>query len=78
MARQRLGEKKTRKLREKTGLPVVRAVVRGGTDHRIDLYLEGGVIMSLYRDGTLERVEGFTWNNAGQDYGTALVYDKKS
>ena len=53
--RQRLGPKKVQKLRERTGLPVLFAMVRGGTNHRIDLCLEDGSIMNLYRDGTLEK-----------------------
>ena len=52
--RQRVGEKKLRRLRDQTGLPVVAAMVRGGTDHRIDLCLEGGHVAALYRDGTIE------------------------
>lgn len=51
----RIGEKKVRKLIEKTGLPIVAALTRGGTDHRIDLCLEDGSVMSLHKDGTIEK-----------------------
>ena len=45
MACCRIGEKKVALYRKKTGLLVVAALVRGGTDHRIDLCLEdGGVV----------------------------------
>ena len=54
MARQSLGAKKVRHLRAKTGLDVVAAMVRGGTDHRIDLCLADGSVISLHRDGSLE------------------------
>ena len=46
--RQRLGEKKTRQLRERLGLPIVKVMVRGGTDHRQDLCLEDGTITSYW------------------------------
>lgn len=55
-----LGPKKVKKLAEKTGLPVVKALVRGGTDHRVDLCLEDGTITCLYKDGSLEKSE-FGW-----------------
>ena len=38
--RQLLGEKKLKALRLKTGLPIIKAMVRGNTGHRIDLILE--------------------------------------
>ena len=53
MARQRLGEKKLRRMRELTGLDLVAVVVRGGTDHRRDLWLRNGTIVYLWRDGTM-------------------------
>lgn len=40
--RQALGPKKVRRLREKTGLAIKYALVRGGTGHRTDLHLEDG------------------------------------
>ncbi len=65
--------KKIRKLRRITGLPVVSALVRGNTDHRYDLKLEGeekilvfgswsyypkhNCIQRDFSDGTFERVE---------------------
>lgn len=55
MARQRLNDRKTRRLREQTGLDVIRVLVRGGTDHRRDLCLADGSVVHLYRDGTMEK-----------------------
>lgn len=54
MARCRVGDKKVKRLREQTGLDVVGALVRGGTDHRIDLLIAGGTVKHLYKDGTVE------------------------
>jgi hypothetical protein len=51
--RQSVGTRKVRQLAARTGLPVVGAQVRGGTDHRIDLCLSNGSIASLYRDGKM-------------------------
>ena len=53
--RQLLGTKKTNALREKTGLPIVRVMVRGNTDHRMDLCLKNGTITYLYRNGQIEK-----------------------
>jgi hypothetical protein len=61
MARQHLGPKKVRQLRVKTGLPVHAALVRGGTEHRIDLWLADGRIVRLWPDGSLEPTES-TWD----------------
>lgn len=55
MARQSLGEKRVRRLATETGLPVVKVLVKGGTDHRKDLCLEDGTVMHLYRDGSMEK-----------------------
>lgn len=55
MARQKLGEKKLRRLAEKTGLDLVAALVRGGTGHRVDLCVRGGVVVHLYRCGSTEK-----------------------
>ena len=54
MARQQLGKKKVDKLRSETGLDIVKVLVRGGTDHRRDLCLSGGQIVSLYKDGEMK------------------------
>ena len=40
--RQRLGQKKIDRYAKETGLPVVTALTRGNTDHRVDLFLEDG------------------------------------
>ena len=53
MARQRLGEKKTNRLRKETGLDIAAVLVRGGTNHRRDLCLHDGSIIHLYRDGKM-------------------------
>ena len=54
MARNKIGPKKVKRLAEKTGLDVVSALTRGGTDHRIDLFLSDGSVVHLYKDGTIE------------------------
>jgi hypothetical protein len=55
MSRQRLGTKKIEKLKRETGLPIVAVLVRGGTDHRLDLCLDDRSIVHLYRDGVMEK-----------------------
>lgn len=66
MTRQWVGVKKVRKYAAATGLPVVRALVRGGTDHRVDLCLEDGSVVSYWpRDGTIEHDTRWRWCNAG-------------
>ena len=62
--RQSVGKKKVEKYRVQTGLPVVGALVRGGTDHRVDLLLEDHSIVHLYPDGSMEKVEGLTWRDS--------------
>lgn len=51
--RQRLGQKKVAKLKRETGLDIVKVLVRGGTDHRKDLFLSDGSIVHLFKDGIL-------------------------
>ena len=51
--RQVMSEKNCAKIRNKTGLPIQWVVVRGGTDHRKDLYLIGGSIKHLWPDGEI-------------------------
>ena len=48
MARQRLGPKKTARLREKLALPIAGVLVRGGTGHRQDLLLEDGSVVHYW------------------------------
>ena len=56
MARQRVSNpRKLRKYSKIINETVVSALVRGGTDHRVDLILEHGGVVSLYKDGTVER-----------------------
>ena len=43
-------EKKVRKLAKKHGLPIVSAMTRGGSGHRIDVILESGEHGSIYPD----------------------------
>ena len=52
--RNKLGPKKVERIRKATGLPVVGVHVRGNTDHRKDLLLEGGKIVYLYKDGVMK------------------------
>jgi len=49
MARQRMRVGRAHYFRRRFGLPVVNVLVRGGTDHRIDLWLQDGSIASWYR-----------------------------
>lgn len=53
MSRQLLGIKKVNRLRKLTGLPIEKVMVRGNTDHRQDLCLTDGRVISRYRDGEL-------------------------
>lgn len=54
--RQPIGKKKVERLkRQFPHLKIVAAAVRGGTDHRIDLFVENGEQYSLFRDGTLSK-----------------------
>jgi hypothetical protein len=55
VARCKLGPKKVRRLAAQTGLDVVTALTRGGTDHRIDLFCADGSRWHLLRDGRLVR-----------------------
>lgn len=55
MARCKIGEKKVKKYRKITGLPVLSALTRGGTDHRVDLLLDDGSVTYLYKDGSMEK-----------------------
>jgi hypothetical protein len=50
MARCAFGPKKVARFRRETGLPVVSAMTRGGTDHRIDLCLDGGLMVHMMPD----------------------------
>lgn len=47
----RLGEKKVARLAKKHGLPIVMACARGGTDHRIDVWMADGQEGSIFKDG---------------------------
>lgn len=56
-----LGLKKIMRLRRRTGLPISCAMVRGNTNHRVDLCLPCGRVIMLYRDGSM-RLCPFGWN----------------
>ena len=45
--------KKLRKLERQTGLEIVKAMTRGGTNHRIDILDKNGDSYTLHRDGIL-------------------------
>ena len=64
MGRCAIGEKKVSKYRNKTGLPVLAALTRGGTNHRIDLLLDDGSVMHWYKNGGFE-VCSIKWNIEG-------------
>lgn len=55
MARCIIGKKKVEKYKKQTGLPVVAACTRGGTNHRIDLYLEDGSLMRWFKNGEIQK-----------------------
>lgn len=57
MARQKLSQRKVRRLARELDLPIVHVLVRGGTDHRKDLCMVGGKVIHLYKDGTMEESE---------------------
>lgn len=57
--RQRLGNKKLRKLEKELGFPIVAVLVRGGTEHRKDLCLENGMIKMMWFDKITQRNEFF-------------------
>ena len=59
--RQTVGEKRLKRYRRETGLDVLAALVRGNTDHRIDLCIADGSVMHWYRDGRLEK-SSIGWN----------------
>lgn len=55
-----MNQKNTAKLAKQLNLPIVKVMVRGGTDHRKDLCLEDGSIVSLFRDGSTEK-DAYKW-----------------
>lgn len=67
MARQLVGKKKVAKYREATGLPVCTALVRGGTNHRVDLLLEEGKVVYYWpKTGEIrEPIGQLTWDYEG-------------
>lgn len=52
--KQELGEKKTQKLRDLTGLPIRYVLVKGGWNHAKQLVLESGAVVYLSREGQLD------------------------
>jgi len=66
--RQVVGEKKVKRYREKTELPICTALVRGDSNHRVDLLLDDGRVMEYYpRTGDLEENQEITWNQERWD-----------
>lgn len=56
--RQRLGKKKINRYKKETGLPIVEGLVRGNTNHRVDLRLKDGTIMHYWpKTGEIEEWE---------------------
>jgi len=53
MARQVLNKKKTLRIAQETNLPVEQVFVRGNTEHRKDLCLSDGRVVSLFKDGDI-------------------------
>lgn len=60
----RVGQKKIRRLRIQTKLPIVTAMVRGNTDHAIDLFLSDGSITVLYKDWSTAKTT-WKWDTKG-------------
>ena len=46
-----MSERNVKKLAKKLQLPIKRVLVRGGTSHRKDLWLEDGTILHYWPDG---------------------------
>ena len=57
MARQALGAKKVHKYRQLTGFDVIAGLVRGDTNHRVDLCLRDGSVAYLWADGRFEMTD---------------------
>ena len=55
--RQLLGQKKINKLRALTSLDIIKVMVRGGANHRLDLCLSDGCITEMYPNGTLIKTD---------------------
>lgn len=73
MSRQRLKDKKVKKLCKETGLEIVHAFVRGGCDHAITLYLSDGTVAFLLKDGTLkENGDIWKWNTKNNSIETEI------
>ncbi len=49
--------RKLRRIEAAIGSPVVQALTRGNTDHRIDAIDENGQMWHLYKDGAVEKAE---------------------
>lgn len=64
--RQRMSERNVAKLRDRTGLPIVKVLVRGGTGHRKDLCLQDGTVTCLWPDGTVEPT-AWRWRFEGSE-----------
>lgn len=56
---QQLPSNKVNKLIDETGLPIVKVLV---SDNQKDLWLRGGKIVCLYRDGTIKDTDN-TWGS---------------
>lgn len=72
MARQWLGEKKVNQLRKQTRLDIVGVLIRGNTNHRRDLCLADGTVMSLYKSGELE-LATIVWSGGEVNIGHSAV-----
>ncbi len=53
MMRQRMSDRKVKKLARQTGLDLVGVLVRGNTNHRKDLCLRDGSVKHLWPDGRI-------------------------
>lgn len=50
--RQIMNQKKTTKLAKELSLPIIKVMVRGGSDHAKDLCLNDGTVVTIHRDGS--------------------------
>ena len=71
MATQRLGAKKLKRLREKTGLDIEIAIVRGGWNLSIKLLLADLTVAWLHKDGSIE-YDDYKWQRMDPEEAKSL------
>jgi hypothetical protein len=58
-----LSNRKVRAIAKKLELPIEKIMVRGGTEHRMDLCLSGGLIIGLWPDGSCVSDTKWRWGS---------------